>query len=71
MWLTKKSQSHVKETKSGVMTYFKYTLQVDSILSKMCKCFGMLTFLHGEKIQINIISISSYQKLRLMPSMID
>ena len=71
MWLTKKSQSHVKETKSGVMTYFKYTLQVDSILSKMCKCFGMITFLHGEKIQTNIISISSYQKLHLMPSMID
>ena len=71
MWLTKKSQSHVKETKSGVMTYFKYTLQVDSILSKMCKCFGMFTFLHGEKIQTNIISISSYQKLHLMPSMID
>ena len=66
-----KSQSNVKETKSGVMACVKYTLLVDSILSKMCKCFGMFTFLHGEKIQTNIISISSYQKLHLMPSMID
>ena len=44
-----KSQSNVKETKSGAMAYVKYTFLVDSILSKMCKCFGMITFCMEKK----------------------